>query len=215
MTDAHAGPDSETVTPHVPSADDDVRLARRFARGDKAAFAEWLAIAEEPVRRSLASFARTVDTEVVMQEALLRVWLTADRFESDGRPDGLVRYASRIARNCAIDEYRRLDRRRSHETPDGGPPPAAFEIEAIAARPVVTSDPGVGKVLEACIEELPPKPRLAMLARLRLGGRGDTAAAAEAGMTRNTFFQNVARARKAIVACLKDKGIDLIAEAAA
>src|SRR5690606_14601871 len=68
----------------------DVHLAAIVA-GDTRAFGRWLAGAEAPVRDSLRSFARVVDVEAVLQEALLRVWQVAPRFEPDGRPNGLLR----------------------------------------------------------------------------------------------------------------------------
>ena len=45
-----------------------------IARADADAFARFLARAELPLRRSLTGFARAIDTEAVVQEALLRVW---------------------------------------------------------------------------------------------------------------------------------------------
>ena len=65
--------------------------------GDKDAFAAWLAGAERPVRISLRSFAVKVDTEAVLQEALLRVWQVAPRVRPDGRSNALLRFALRSA----------------------------------------------------------------------------------------------------------------------
>ena len=78
-----------------------------IASGDAPAFGRWLAGAEEPVRRSLRSFAAVVDAEAVLLETLLRVWQVAPRVERDGQPNALLRVALRIARNAAIDEVRR------------------------------------------------------------------------------------------------------------
>ena len=52
-------------------------LHAQIAAGDADAFGQWLAAAEPRVRGSLASFARVVDTEAVLQEALVRVWQVA------------------------------------------------------------------------------------------------------------------------------------------
>src|SRR5262245_36689432 len=76
--------------------------------GDPDVFGRWVAACELPLRLGLRSFAATVDTEAVLQETLLRVWQLAPRFQPDGRPNGLVRLAARIARNLAISERRRL-----------------------------------------------------------------------------------------------------------
>ncbi len=84
----------------------DVHLSAVVA-GDASAFAQWLAGSEPPIRDSLRSFAAVVDVEVIVQETLLRVWQVAPRFERDGRPNGLLRFAIRIARNLAVSEVRR------------------------------------------------------------------------------------------------------------
>src|SRR5262249_49975157 len=76
--------------------------------GDADAFGRWLAGAEGTIRLSLRSFAASVDTEAVLQEALLRVWQVAPRAVPDGRPNVLLRLGIRIARNLAISERRRL-----------------------------------------------------------------------------------------------------------
>src|SRR5688572_20626218 len=84
----------------------DVHLPDIVAR-DTHAFGAWMAGAEMPIRESLRSFARVIDVEAVLQEALLRVWQVAPRFVPDGAPNGLLRLGVRIARNLAISEVRR------------------------------------------------------------------------------------------------------------
>ena len=83
--------------------DADVYLAH-IAQGDADAFAAWLSSTEHEVRVSLRAFAATVDTEAVLQEALLRVWQAAPRVVPDGRPNALLRFAVRTARNTAIGD---------------------------------------------------------------------------------------------------------------
>lgn len=174
-----------------------------IARGDAEAFAAWLREAEAPIRRSLASFAAKVDTEAVLQESLLRVWQVAPRFAPDGRPNGLVRLAVRIARNLAISELRRarvepveLDRLER----------AAADV-TVQVRP---PDPMLRRLIVLCRERLPDKPASALGARLESrGGRSDQALAAGLGMTKNTFLQNFTRARKFLAECLKGQGVDL------
>ena len=73
-----------------------------ICEGNKLAFAAWLGGAEDTVRATLRSFARVIYVEAVLQESLLRVWQVAPRFDPDGRPNGLLRLAIRIARNLAI-----------------------------------------------------------------------------------------------------------------
>jgi RNA polymerase sigma factor (sigma-70 family) len=164
--------------------------------GDKHAFARWLAGAERSVRDSLSSFAKVLDVEAVLQEALLRVWQVAPRFESDRRPNGLLRLGVRIARNLAVSEVRRV-----RSTPHD-------DLEALV-EPVAPSapDPILRQAIEACRDKLPGKPRQALDARLT--GRDDAELAAQLGMKLNTFLQNFTRARQLLADCLKKGGIVL------
>ena len=75
--------------------------------GDALAFGRWVAGAEPSLRACLRRYAALVDTEAVLQEALLRVWQVAPRFHSDGRPDSLLRFAAVTVRNVAISQLRR------------------------------------------------------------------------------------------------------------
>ena len=175
----------------------DVHLAA-IVSGDKQSFARWLSGAERPVRDSLRSFAKVIDVEAVLQEALLRVWQVAPRFEPDGRPNGLLRLGVRIARNLAVSEVRR-----TRATPVE---PADLEV-AVDATP---SDPILRQAIEACRDKLPAKPRQALDARLASGGGlDDDALASSLGMKLNTFLQNFTRARQLLAECLRKNGIVL------
>jgi RNA polymerase sigma factor (sigma-70 family) len=167
-----------------------------IAARSETAFALWVAASEDRLRRSLAGFARDVDTEAVMQETLLRLWQVAPKFEPDGRPDGLLRLAIRIARNLAITELRR-------RRPTAALPP---ETEA---PPPATEPEGLREAIDTCFELLPQAPRDAMAARLRSAGTRDEALAESLGMKPNTFFQNIRRARLALLRCLAGRGINL------
>lgn len=171
-----------------------------IAQREKWAFAQWMAGTEHRLRQSLARFARDVDTEAVMQETLLRVWQVAPKFEPDGRPDGLLRLAIRIARNLAISELRR---QRPHAAL-----PADLEGEAEAPPDHDAAD-ALREAIEQCFELLPRAPREAMQARLRGAGSRDEALAESIGMKPNTFFQNIRRARLALLRCLSGRGIRL------
>ncbi len=169
-----------------------------IARGDDAAYALWLAGAEPELRATLRPFATAVDTEAVLQEALLRVWQVAPRFAPDGRPNALLRLATRIARNLAVDEVRRAGRR--VPTVDG--------LELEVAQAAEGPDPFLRRLILRCRERLARKPRLALDARLAAAGAEDDAAlAARLGMRLNTFLQNVGRARKALAECLRRGGV--------
>jgi RNA polymerase sigma-70 factor (ECF subfamily) len=178
----------------------DVHLAAIVA-GDTHAFGRWLAGAEGTVRDSLRSFATAVDVEAVLQEALLRVWQVAPRFEPDGRPNGLLRLGIRIARNLAVSEVRR-----TRATPvDAGDLEAALD----AVEPD-TPDPMLRKAIVECRDKLPAKPRLALDSRLAsAGGHDDVELAESLGMKLNTFLQNFTRARQLLIDCLKRRGIAL------
>lgn len=165
----------------------DVHLAAIVA-GDTRAFALWLAGAERPVRDSLRSFAKVIDVEAVLQEALVRVWQVAPRFEPDGRANGLLRLAVRIGRNLAVSEVRRLRAEPVHDD----------DLErALAAAETPTSppDPMLRLAIEACRDKLPAKPRQALDARLANGGaRDDDALAASLGMRLNDGLSTTAHA---------------------
>lgn len=174
--------------------------------GEPDAFARWLAGAERPMRASLRSFAVRLDTEALLQEALLRVWQVAHRVEPDGRSNALLRFGLRIARNLALSELRRArvdpreieDLEREAERSRGG------HVEPIP------SDPLLRQHIEACRRALPKKPALALLLRLEAAGdEPDASLARRAGMKLNTFLQNFGRARKLLAACLAARGIEV------
>lgn len=175
--------------------------APAIAAGDERAFARWLAGSEAPIRASLRSFAASVDTEAVLQETMLRIWQVAPRFEPDGRDNGLLRLALRIARNLAISETRRLRTR----------PVEPDDLErhlAEVAGPSGPSDPLLRRLIAECREKLPSKPAQALAARLEsFGAHSDAALAERLGMQKNTFLQNFTRARKLLEACLERGGV--------
>src|SRR5262245_23184294 len=131
-----------------------------IAAGDARAFGQWVAGCEHSLRASLRRYAAAVDTEAVLQEALLRVWQVAPKFTPDGRPDALLRFASVTARNVALSEMRRLGTGVAEELPD----------PAIAA---VSPDPLLRAAVNDCRDKLPGKPRLALDQRLESAGADD------------------------------------------
>jgi DNA-directed RNA polymerase specialized sigma24 family protein len=175
----------------------DVHLAAIVA-GDPDAFGRWVAGAEPAVRKSLATFAARADVESVLQEALLRLWQIAPRFEPDGRENGLLRLCHRIARNLALDELRRARRLQPGDEDD----PAAVDP--------TLPDPLLQKWIEECRRALPQKPAAALAARLENAGADpDEVLAARLGMKPNTFLQNFTRARKLLADCLRAHGVEL------
>jgi RNA polymerase sigma-70 factor (ECF subfamily) len=192
----------------APGAD----LLPAIGAGDALAFARWLGGSEARLRDSLRSFAARVDVEAVLQESLLRVWQIAPRVVADGRPDPLLRVAIRIARNLAVSELRRS---RSEPMDIEAMERLADAADDAAARPDRGADPLLRRAIEECRRKLPRKPAEALQARLESGGaEPDDRLAERLRMRRNTFLQNVTRARRLLAECLRRRGIDLAAELA-
>lgn len=177
-------------------------LLQRISAGDPEAFGQWIAGAEPSLRRALRPFAALVDTEAVLQEALLRVWQVAPRFVPDGRPNALLRFAVTTTRNAAISELRRSA-------------PTAEQLDALeahlaaeeAVEPSVP-DPFLRAAIAECRQKLPRQPAAALEQRLLSGGVEDDAVLAQrVGMKTNTFLQNLTRARKLLAECLKKRGV--------
>ncbi len=174
-----------------------------IAEGDPVAFAGWVAGVEPQLRRSLRSFAAHVDTEAVVQEALLTAWQVAPRVRRDGRDNSLLRFTLRAARNRAISELRRarVD------------PVEISRLEQVAARDAeqpAMPDPLLRKLIALCRDKLPRRPAKALAGRLGShGNTPDAVLAEQAGMTLNTFLQNVRRARLAMARCLRAQGVSL------
>jgi DNA-directed RNA polymerase specialized sigma24 family protein len=184
----------------------DIHLAA-IQLGDADAFGRWLAGAEGPLRACLRSFAASVDTEAVVQEAALRVWQLAPRFVPDGGHNALLRWAVRVAKNLAVSE-----RRRMRAVPTGSDSLEAALDDDIAAAPRLP-DPHLRRAIAECNEKLPEQPARALGARLASGGgEPDELLAERLSMRLNTFLQNFTRARRLIAACLEARGIDLDAE---
>lgn len=185
--------------------DSDVELPA-IQRGDAEAFARWLVLAEPPLRAGLRKFATMVDTEAVLQEALLRTWQVAPHCHGDGRAHTLLRFAMRVTQNLAIDEARR---HRLLPTAFGDELPEPF------VEPANAPDDAVRAAVASCLGKLPPQPARAITLRLADEGRTtDRDLAVGAGMTTNTFLQNITRARKLLAECLQRAGIDLTLEMA-
>jgi len=185
--------------------DSDLELPA-IQRGDAEAFARWLAVAEPPLRAGLRKFATCVDTEAVLQEALLRTWQVAPQCRGDARAHALLRFAMRITQNLAVSEARR------HRL---APPPIDDDLPEPAIEPATVPDAAVRAAVASCLGKLPPQPARAITLRLADEGRTtDHELANGAGMTTNTFLQNITRARKLLAECLRRAGIDLALEMA-
>lgn len=166
--------------------------------GDTRAFGQWMAGSEPIVRDTLRSFASVVDVEAVLQESLLRVWQVAPKLVPDGKPNSLLRFGIRIARNLAVSEVRRTKAQ----------PTEADELEAALAIEPNPPDPMLRRAITECRDRLPAKPRQALDTRLAsAGSQDDTDLATSIGMRLNTFLQNFTRARQLLADCLRKRGI--------
>lgn len=172
--------------------------------GDPDAFGQWIAGVEPSLRRTLKPFAALVDTEAVLQEALLRVWQVAPRFVPDGKPNALLRFAVTTTRNAAVSELRRSAP--SKEQLDA----LEHELAAQAEVEPAIADPFLREAIAQCRKKLPAQPAAALQQRLESGGvDDDSVLALRLGMKVNTFLQNYSRARKLLAECLKKRGVEL------
>lgn len=177
-----------------------------ISAGDPDAFARWVSGAEPRLRDSLATFAAAVDVEAVLQEALLRVWNVAPRFAPDGSPNGLLRLAIRIARNLAVSELRSRGRVAPLDEADLDRAVEGRSRTDLPGDP----DPLLRRLILECLTALPTQPAKALRERLTADGtEPDAVLAARLRMRLNTFLQNVTRARRGLITCLRDHGADV------
>ncbi|MDP1827296.1 MAG: RNA polymerase sigma factor [Archangium sp.] len=185
---------------------EELQLLGAMVSGDAHAFARWASSVEQPLRSALRPFATSVDTEAVLQETLLRIWQVVPRFTHDGRPNALLRFAMRTARNVAVTEWRRQGRADQQEALEQ-------HLSAEATIAPITPDPHLREHIGRCKDKLPGQPKVALEQRLAADGTiDDTTLATRLGMSLNTFLQNFTRARKFLKECLEKAGIHLDGE---
>ena len=177
--------------------------ARRQAFLGAEGFARWMSLVERPLRASLRRFARAVDVEVVMQETFLRMWISLnDETRVFTGDNATLRFALRVARLVALEEVRaaRHDRLIPLDELDPSREP---EVP-----PAPVKDEGLLHAIRECIDRLTGAPKRALLARLHGSHRHDDRMLASiVRMQPNTFLQNIVRARRAVAACLAEKGL--------
>ena len=115
-------------------------------------------------------------------------------------PSGfLFRWAVTVAKNKARNNAKRAGR----QMPLGD--------DSQPADSVPFSDPLLRSRILECRDRLPIHQRRAFMARCEDGGKGDDPAlAVSVGMSRDGFRQNLSRARKALVKCLRSSSIDVM-----
>src|SRR5262245_632116 len=173
--------------------------------GSEPAFGDWMGRVERPIQSSLRPFARVVDLEVVMQETFARMWVFArDPARTLEGPNASLRFAIGVARNVAREQVRhaRLGQMVSLESLADPPEPEV--------RDDPPGDPGLRKIIQACLGALPRRPREAITARLRGGATTpDRDLAGQHEMSVHTFLQNIVRARTLLARCLEGRGVTL------
>jgi len=166
------------------------------------AFAKWMGSVELPVRLGLRPYARAVDVETIVQETFLRMWLLTQEPDRELTGENAsLKFAIGVARNLARAEARRY--RREHLLPPE-------ELPEISVDPAPTSDPKLRRLIQECLKRLVGAPLKALEARLHLGDQlSDHSIAEMIQMTKNTFLQNIVRARRQVAACLEKQGVRL------
>jgi len=174
-------------------------LWARASAGDVDAFGDWMGRVERPIRRGLARYASLVDAEGIVQETLLRMWhLARDRNRTLAGENASLRWALALARNLARNEARKAKRH------------AELANLPVGDEPVLDpdSDPLLMKRIRECVEKLAGQLGRVFDLRLRLGPQiPDADLAQMSNMRRNTFLQNVTRARRQVVKCLEAAGV--------
>ena len=169
--------------------------------GDRNAFGDWAGRVERPVRRSLRRFARAIDVEAVMQETLHRMWIVAcDAAYTLEGENASLRFARAMAHNLARNMARKHGRLTFL-------PPEVLEPNVPDDHAEPQADPFLMQHIRDCIAALSGRLRSALGARLERGHEHDSVLARSLEMTKNTFLQNVVRARKAVDECLRHKGV--------
>lgn len=171
------------------------------------AFGHWCALVMPGLRMSLRSYAQRIDVESVLQDTMFVMWRRAKAIASGHKPplegrEASLRFAHRAARNRASNMMRKTKREILVDTNSDD----AFDWEGPV---VVEPDPLLGARIQACRKLLKDQPAKALVVRLTHGHRPEEEQAALAGMTKNTFHQNILRARRQLKACLKNMGVEL------
>jgi RNA polymerase sigma factor (sigma-70 family) len=183
------------MSPTPKEPDDLDRYLPAIAAGDKTAFAAWMAGAVPTLHRRLRSFAEWVDTEAVLQAALLKTWDIAPRITPDGRRNSLLRWAAWRVRLDALSSLRA----RPLEQLDDEPVDGSVEPEP--------PDPLLRALIERCFADLPEGRRRVLEARLLTHGCvPDRDLAVSLGLQLNTFHQTMKRARESLQRCLEQRG---------
>jgi RNA polymerase sigma-70 factor (ECF subfamily) len=186
-----------TVAAKALSSESDDELMARVAACDSNAF-RLLADrhAALPWRIAYRMLADRAETEDIAQEALLRLWQHADRWQAGG--SGVAAWLTRVATNACLD---RLRRRRL--VGDDAVPERADESPLADA--VIEQDE-VRTAVAECIEALPDRQRAAIVLTY-YEERQNQMAAGILNMQLKAFESLLFRARASLRGCVEGKGV--------
>jgi RNA polymerase sigma-70 factor (ECF subfamily) len=187
---------TKPAAPHREGESDDALMARVAARDTAALKLLADRHAQLPWRIAYRMLADSAEAEDVAQEALLRLWQHADRWQAGG--PGVAAWLTRVATNACLD---RLRRRRF--TSDEAVPERADE-SALADEAIEEDE--VRKAVAECVEALPDRQRAAIVLTY-YEERQNKMAAEILAMQIKAFESLLLRARAALRGCVEGKGV--------
>lgn len=185
-----------TLKPALADESDDALMARVAARETDALRLLADRHAQLPWRIAYRMLADSTEAEDVAQEALLRLWQYAERWQAGG--PGVAAWLTRVATNACLD---RLRRRRF--VGDDAVPERADESPL--ADEAIEEDE-VRKAVADCIEALPDRQRAAIVLTY-YEERQNRVAAEILAMQLKAFESLLLRARGALRTCVEGKGV--------
>jgi RNA polymerase sigma factor (sigma-70 family) len=186
-----------TATATAEKSDSDDALMLRVSARDSVALTVLAdRYAEVPWRIAHRILADATEAEDVAQEAMLRLWQFADRWQAGG--SGVAAWLTRVATNACLDRLRRRRFASTDEVPDRAD-------ESPLADAVIEEDE-VRKAVADCIEALPDRQRAAIVLTYYEEHQNRLAADILA-MQIKAFESLLVRARTGLRKCVESKGV--------
>lgn len=185
------------ASPTPPLADEeqpDDALMRAVGRGDRAAFAGLVARhADRPYRVAWRMLGDAAEAQDVAQDALLKLWTEAPRWQSRGLSVG--GWLARVATNACLDRLRRRGRLSDEPVPERADP-APLADAALAAEDDASA-------VRAALDSLPDRQRAAVVLTY-YEDLSNAAAADLLDMNIKAFESLLLRARRALRVALAE-----------
>jgi RNA polymerase sigma factor (sigma-70 family) len=178
------------------SESDDALMMRVAARDTSALRTLADRHAQLPWRIAYRILADSTEAEDVAQEALLRLWQHADRWQAGG--SGVAAWLTRVATNACLDRLRRRRFTSDEEAPDRP------DVSPLADQ--VIEEDEVRQAVADCIEALPDRQRAAIILTY-YEERQNRMAAEILAMQLKAFESLLLRARTALRGCVEGKGV--------